>query len=797
MKTASRHLPAPVPRAAARPLTVSAGPELLRRALLGLVVALLVARPLVMGEDPGLTDHLSDASNLVLTLLWFVAAAGWAVWRGWSGQTKWRGSLVEAFLLGVVVCVFISASGAAYKHPAWLIAWEWGGFLVVFCLVRQLFRTPAEDRRLLAALLAGAVCLGAQALHQYTVELPAMRKSLGTGSGGTLNLKSDSQKLRDKLASIGVALEPDDPQLKAWDDRFHENNVFATFAHPNAFAGYLALLLPGAVAAAAVCWKRKAGRGRNLLAVACALLVAMALWLTHSRGGVLGTILIGLIALVVMQRRWLWRRKWYVAAALVLVIVAGWALLRPGAAGSLSAKARDGLAKAEGSLSLRRDYWEATWKMIRDHGWRGVGPGNFSEYYPRYMLMTAYEKIKDPHNFALEMWSTCGVVAMAALLLALAGFFWHISRGLLRAPRPETEEAEPEAPTVRPEFYLGGMAGLILAYVLWASGQTGPNAADSLLVGGVAAGLRAVIWFAAFAVLEQVPWTKRWFVLGLTAGVGALLLNLLVSGGISASSIAQPLWAIAALALNGLAAPLVTTAGRPSWLKVAVPIPLAFAVLAIYVDLCFYPVVSAAATVNDARMHGSVYFETLRAAGPASRGNYDYLRNEVIKPLKEAIARDPGDIAPRLELMHWYEERFAAHETRWLQDQEMIALVKEAETLDPEGSASYLTESEMWQRFASRQDDASGMPTAESAPQYAKAAQALAEVVRRDPTEARLHYELGILLLKAGKRKDAMLELRIAYECHKQSKNVLRRLTEGRDGQVARLLLLVNMPPAP
>ena len=38
--------------------------------MLALVVGLIVARPLVLGEDPGLLDDaFSDASNLVLTLL--------------------------------------------------------------------------------------------------------------------------------------------------------------------------------------------------------------------------------------------------------------------------------------------------------------------------------------------------------------------------------------------------------------------------------------------------------------------------------------------------------------------------------------------------------------------------------------------------------------------------------------------------------------------------------------------------------------------------------------------------------
>src|SRR5207247_472113 len=117
-----------------------AGPELLRRVLLGAVTALVVARPLVLGEDPGLLLRpWSDAWGLVLTLLWFVTALAGAVWHVWSGQRTWNGGLVAAALLAVAGLVFASAAwSAAYKQPAWLIAWEWLALFLAFCLVRNL-----------------------------------------------------------------------------------------------------------------------------------------------------------------------------------------------------------------------------------------------------------------------------------------------------------------------------------------------------------------------------------------------------------------------------------------------------------------------------------------------------------------------------------------------------------------------------------------------------------------------------------------------------------------------------------
>src|SRR5207245_10905361 len=86
---------APRPASARAAPIRDSGPELLRRVLLGLVTALIVARPLVLGEDPGLLDQSSSATGLVLTVLWLLAAVGCAVWRASSGAATWPVSADE------------------------------------------------------------------------------------------------------------------------------------------------------------------------------------------------------------------------------------------------------------------------------------------------------------------------------------------------------------------------------------------------------------------------------------------------------------------------------------------------------------------------------------------------------------------------------------------------------------------------------------------------------------------------------------------------------------------------------
>src|SRR5262249_36048449 len=86
----------------------------------------------------------------------------------------------------------------------------------------------------------------------------------------------------------------------------------------------------------------------------------------------------------------------------------------------------------------------------------------------------------------------------------------------------------------------------------------GSEAAEDLWRRGLVAGGRSVVWFAAFALFETVPWTPRARRLALAAGVAALLLCLLVTGGISLPSVAPPLWPGAAAVAGGGPGP-----GRP------------------------------------------------------------------------------------------------------------------------------------------------------------------------------------------------------------------------------------------
>jgi hypothetical protein len=749
--------------------------------LLGLVTALIVARPLVLGEDPGLGSRLTDGSSFVLSALWLLAAVGWAGWRVWARHTAWYGGLIEAGLLAIVVITFSSATWvAAYRHPAFLIAWEWLILLVLFSVVRQLGRTPADNRRLLAAVFASGVSLSAYAIYQYAVEMPDVRAYRA----------QELTPLLQHLEEQGVSLAEYDPRLAAETKRIHENNVYATFAHPNAFAGYLVLLAPAVIGAYAVGRRVSAVAWRKWALLAAGLLVITGLILTRSRGAILGL----LLAAGLLFAAWVARREMRGRAIWAAVLVAGFAgcwLFSQTEAGHRA------LESARQSYEKRRDYWSATWKMITDGKyprffWLGVGPGNFSRYYPRYMEEAAHEHITDPHNFALEMWATTGLIGLLALAATLVVLFVKLIRaGATDAEVPDSKSNNEASGATHWEFYLGGMAGLILGFLLSTLPPGGRQASkDEFLLYGVVAGGRAVIWFAAFALFEIVPWKTSTLRLAVMSGLVAFMVNLCVSGGLTMPSVSQTFWLMAALACNTLAQRPAVTARH--WLGIVAPLPILAAVCLYYVVAVYVPVSQSLAALNAASQNYGTWagrydrdWELIRKEGadPDQRRavvnrNIQFVDRVILPRLQQSHKHDPRNVVPIIDLALWYGEKWKLAPDTKTRDM-AIGLAQFAAGLDPEGREGYLAQYRLNLLFA----NLSPAPNREF---FTRAADAMAQVVRRDPTEARLRYQWAEVLFNAGHTAEARLQAEEAMRLHDLSSEPTRQLTKAQIDQIHR-----------
>src|SRR5262245_38541138 len=119
------------PTPAAEPPLTAPGPDVLRRTLLVVLTGLVVARPVVRAEDPGLLSPLSDPGGMVLTMLALLALTGWAAWRLWARQRAVYAGWVELGLAVVAALYFVAVWRASYQRPAWLAAWEWAGVVLL------------------------------------------------------------------------------------------------------------------------------------------------------------------------------------------------------------------------------------------------------------------------------------------------------------------------------------------------------------------------------------------------------------------------------------------------------------------------------------------------------------------------------------------------------------------------------------------------------------------------------------------------------------------------------------------
>lgn len=195
----------------------------------------------------------------------------------------------------------------------------------------------------------------------------------------------------------------------------------SVYGSPNNAALYLGRVLPLLLSVAAFA---KASR-RRLVYGLLAAPVALAMLLTFSRAAILLGIPISLAALGVLAgRRWRW-----VAAGLMLVGAMGVVplLSTPRFAGLLD--------PTSGTLFFRLQLWRASWKMLLDHPWLGVGPDNFLyQYRGRYILPSAWQEphLSHAHNLLLTYATRLGLPGLIAGLW-LQGAFWR--RGLaLRRP---------------------------------------------------------------------------------------------------------------------------------------------------------------------------------------------------------------------------------------------------------------------------------------------------------------------------------------------------------------------------
>lgn len=404
--------------------------------LLALCLCILALR-VTYTEAPTAQTHvmpgiLADTVySLTLSGLLIFAFVLWLVWSIVTGRRAYRVTGMEVGLALFGIAAVLSSIRASDTRSAITQTLVLLGPICAALLLVQILDSPGRVRLVLTVIAALGVVSAYQCAEQFFVSNAAMIEQYEKSPETLLN-------------PLGV--EPGTFQHFMFEHRLYSRGIRGFFTTSNSAASF-AIMASFAGLALLLRLFHDAGSDRPLLrrglpAAFGTILVVAGLLLTQSKGGILaffaGLMIFGLLMGV---NTWLGARR-----RRVLAIAVPGALLLAIALGCLAVLyglQHDRLPGGN-SMLVRWQYWTASARMYADHPWTGVGPGNFSNYYPHYKPPAALESVSDPHNFLLSLLTQYGPLGLLGFLAMLAVPLW---RSVMYCPADSpSESARQQAP---------------------------------------------------------------------------------------------------------------------------------------------------------------------------------------------------------------------------------------------------------------------------------------------------------------------------------------------------------------
>jgi O-antigen ligase len=225
-----------------------------------------------------------------------------------------------------------------------------------------------------------------------------------------------------------------------------------TFINPNNFAGYLAVIVP--LALAYVVMSRLGATIKVLLAYAVLVMLA-GIAGSLSRGGTLATAAtLVLFCLVLLMQRDFWLPALVTLAALLLA-----GIVVTSQFDSLQRRFARGIQTEKVDPSIRLDYWKAARQLYaRNPAW-GIGPGHFDVEFSQVRPIRVQDRPEYAHNDYLNTVCEWGAVGMAIVAATFALLGWGVVRTWRAVRRPSNDFGARRSD--RTAFLMGGSAGLV------------------------------------------------------------------------------------------------------------------------------------------------------------------------------------------------------------------------------------------------------------------------------------------------------------------------------------------------
>jgi hypothetical protein len=362
---------------------------------------------------------LSLSTILIFSvLLWFVISflAGRFSYR----LTGLEIGLVLLAAASVIACLVAGDKRAAITAAACFFAPPLAALLLV-----QILDSDRKIRLVLIVTAALAVVSTYQCADQLLVT-------------NQMTIEQYEQDPLTMLQPLGI--QPGSFNQFLFEHRLYSKGIHGFFTTSNS-AGSFALL--ASFAALALFLDRLRNRKSTDGGLASIVLtgfatgvVLLGLVLTRSKGAIAAAIIAAAIFLAVMQfGKWLNTHKKLVLTVCLLLFAAAAFLV-------VTYGRTHGRLPGGSSMLVRWQYWDAAAQMYADHPATGIGPGNFSQLYPRYKSPAALETVADPHNFPLSLLTQYGPAGLIAFLILVFVPLWSLTRQAPESPSLQTPTTE-------------------------------------------------------------------------------------------------------------------------------------------------------------------------------------------------------------------------------------------------------------------------------------------------------------------------------------------------------------------
>ena len=232
------------------------------------------------------------------------------------------------------------------------------------------------------------------------------------------------------LAIFGLTQSFTSPTRVMWIREMPQSEAFGPFINRHHFAGYmeLTIALPlGLVFSNAV------EREKKFIYLFAAGLMAVALVMTNSRGGIISLVaeLLFLISLMGIRRHQRKERtqktarlksaamRAGLALALIIGLFVGVVLL----GGEQALSRLVGSVHTDDPTTGRAQFWSVTVDIIKNHPVIGTGLGSFAVVYTGYDTRNGLYRLEQAHNDYLQVLSDGGIVGAAIGLVFLIALF--------------------------------------------------------------------------------------------------------------------------------------------------------------------------------------------------------------------------------------------------------------------------------------------------------------------------------------------------------------------------------------